>query len=120
MVGIAHHDGQEVGDAHPTGSDGGGKEQTVGVIFGPQHGAVTAAMIEKFIKPARRRYDALVVAGFAFSAEAQQIAAEPDLKDFPIHIANIAPPTEHPNYRYGRIREPIRRFDQSYGNGISA
>jgi adenine-specific DNA-methyltransferase len=73
------------------GNNGDAKEQSVGVIFGPQHGAVTAAMVEKFIKPARRRFDALVVAGFAFSAEAQQIAAEPDLADFPVHIANISP-----------------------------
>jgi adenine-specific DNA-methyltransferase len=41
-------------------------EATVGVVFGPQHGPITAKMIEEVIRPAARRYDDLVFAGFQF------------------------------------------------------
>ena len=41
-------------------------EATVGVVFGPQYGPITAKMIEEVIRPAARRYDDLVFAGFSF------------------------------------------------------
>ena len=41
-------------------------DATVGVVFGPQYGPITAKMIEEVIRPAARRYDDLVFAGFSF------------------------------------------------------
>ena len=64
---------------------------TVGVVFGPQYGPVTAKMVEEVIKPASRRYDDLVIAGFSFSAEAQAIIDENPHPKLKIHIAHIRP-----------------------------
>ena len=64
---------------------------TVGVVFGPQYGPVTAKMVEEVIKPAARRYDDLVIAGFSFSAEAQAIVDENPHPKLKIHIAHIRP-----------------------------
>lgn len=64
---------------------------TVGVVFGPQYGPVTALMLEEIIRPAARRYEDLVVAGFNFDGPAQQViqsASHPKLR---IHMAHIRP-----------------------------
>jgi adenine-specific DNA-methyltransferase len=63
---------------------------TVGVVFGPQYGPITAKMVEEVIRPAARRYDDLVFAGFSFDGPAQAAIDEghPRLR---IHIAHIRP-----------------------------
>jgi adenine-specific DNA-methyltransferase len=63
---------------------------TVGVVFGPQYGPITAKMIEDVIRPAARRYDDLVFAGFSFDGPAQAVIDEgvPRLR---LHIAHIRP-----------------------------
>ena len=63
---------------------------TVGVVFGPQYGPITAKMIEEVIKPAARRYDDLVFAGFSFDGPAQAVIDEgvPHLR---LHLAHIRP-----------------------------
>ncbi len=63
---------------------------TVGIVFGPQYGPITAKMIEEVIKPAARRYDDLVFAGFSFDGNAQAVIDEgvPRLR---LHLAHIRP-----------------------------
>ena len=63
---------------------------TVGVVVGPQYGAVTAKMVEEVIRPAGRVYDDLVIAAFSFDGPAQAAIAEghPRLR---IHMAHIRP-----------------------------
>jgi adenine-specific DNA-methyltransferase len=63
---------------------------TVCVVFGPQYGPITAKMIEEVIKPAARRYDDLVFAGFSFDGPAQAVIDEgvPRLR---LHLAHIRP-----------------------------
>jgi adenine-specific DNA-methyltransferase len=65
-------------------------DATVGVVFGPQYGPVTAKMIEEVIRPASRRYDDLVFAGFSFDGPAQAVIDEghPSLR---MHLAHIRP-----------------------------
>lgn len=57
-------------DADPQGPT------TAGVVIGPQYGPVTAKMVEDLIRPASRRYEDLVIAGFSFTGEAQAIIGE--------------------------------------------
>jgi adenine-specific DNA-methyltransferase len=71
-------------DANPEG------DATVGVVFGPQYGPITAKMIEEVIRPAARRYDDLVFAGFSFDGAAQAAIDEGHPK-MRIHIAHIRP-----------------------------
>jgi adenine-specific DNA-methyltransferase len=66
-------------------------EATVGVVFGPQYGPFTVAMLEKVIKPAGRRYDDLVIAGFSFAPEVYDLAANPQHPQLRIHVAHIRP-----------------------------
>jgi adenine-specific DNA-methyltransferase len=63
---------------------------TVGVVFGPQYGPITAKMVEEVIRPAARCYEDLVFAGFSFDGAAQAAIDEghPRLR---IHIAHIRP-----------------------------
>ncbi len=63
---------------------------TVGVVFGPQYGPISAKMIEEVIRPAARRYDDLVFAGFSFDGAAQAAIDEGHPK-MRIHIAHIRP-----------------------------
>jgi adenine-specific DNA-methyltransferase len=65
-------------------------DATVGVVFGPQYGPITAKMIEEVIKPASRRYDDLVFAGFSFDGPAQAVIDEghPRLR---MHLAHVRP-----------------------------
>lgn len=76
-----------VGDDDPD-PDGG---SNVGVAFGPQYGPVTVKMIEELIKPAGRRYDHLVIAGFNFTAEAHQMQQENVHPKLKLHFAHIRP-----------------------------
>ncbi|MEX2138344.1 MAG: site-specific DNA-methyltransferase [Pirellulales bacterium] len=64
---------------------------TVGVAFGPQYGPVTAKQVEELIRPASRRYEALVIAGFSFDGPAQQVIEEAQHPNLRIHAANIQP-----------------------------
>jgi adenine-specific DNA-methyltransferase len=64
---------------------------TVGVVFGPQFGPVTQKMIEDLIRPASRRYEALVVAGFSFTAEAQALLDDSPHPKLRLHIAHVRP-----------------------------
>jgi len=64
---------------------------TVGVVIGPQYGPVTAKMLDDLIRPASRRYEDLVVAGFSFTAEAQAILTEDPHLKLRLHIAHIRP-----------------------------
>jgi adenine-specific DNA-methyltransferase len=65
-------------------------DATVGVVFGPQYGPITAKMIEEVIKPAARRYDDLVFAGFSFDGPAQAVIDE-GVPRVRLHIAHIRP-----------------------------
>jgi adenine-specific DNA-methyltransferase len=77
-VNIGETDGDPEGDA------------TVGVVFGPQYGPITAKMIEEVIRPAARRYEDLVFAGFSFDG-AGQAAIDEGHPKMRIHIAHIRP-----------------------------
>jgi adenine-specific DNA-methyltransferase len=83
-----HAEGRWVNAGETDGDPHG--NATVGVVFGPQYGPITAKMIEEVIKPAARRYDDLVFAGFSFDGPAQAVIDEgvPRLR---MHIAHIRP-----------------------------
>jgi adenine-specific DNA-methyltransferase len=66
-------------------------QSNVGVVFGPQYGPVTAPMVEQLIKPASRRYDDLVIAGFSFDGPAQATIEEAQHPKLRIHMAHIRP-----------------------------
>jgi adenine-specific DNA-methyltransferase len=70
-------------------ADGG--PATVGVVIGPQYGPVTVKLIEDLIRPASRRYEDLVIAGFRFAAEAQALIDESPHPKLRIHVAHIRP-----------------------------
>jgi adenine-specific DNA-methyltransferase len=63
----------------------------VGVVFGPQYGPVTSPMVEHLIKPASRKYDDLVIAGFSFDGPAQATIEEAQHPKLRIHMAHIRP-----------------------------
>ena len=63
---------------------------TVGVVFGPQYGQITVKMVEQLVKPAGRRYDDLLLAGFNFAGEVFDIAANPHPR-LRIHVTHIRP-----------------------------
>jgi adenine-specific DNA-methyltransferase len=83
-----HAEGRWVNVGETDGDPEGGA--TVGVVFGPQYGPITAKMIEEVIRPAARRYDDLVFAGFSFDGAAQAAIDEGHPK-MHIHIAHIRP-----------------------------
>ena len=67
-------------------------ERLVAVVFGPQHGPVTALQVEDCLRIASRRgYDELVFAGFSFDGAAQGIIQEDPNPRVRIHIAHINP-----------------------------
>ncbi len=67
-------------------------ERLVAVVFGPQHGPVTALQVEECLPIASRRgYDELVFAGFSFDGAAQAIIQEDPNPRVRIHIAHINP-----------------------------
>ena len=67
-------------------------ERLVAVVFGPQHGPVTAVQVEDCLPIASRRgYDELVFAGFSFDGAAQAIIQEDPNPRVRIHMAHINP-----------------------------
>lgn len=73
-------------DADPDG------RATVAVAFGPQYGPVTARQVEQLVRAAARRgYDDLVVAGFAFDGPAQAVIEDVDHPEVRVHMAHIRP-----------------------------
>ena len=67
-------------------------ERLVAVVFGPQHGPVTALQVEDCLPIASRRgYDELVFAGFSFDGAAQAIIQEDPNPRVRIHMAHINP-----------------------------
>lgn len=83
----------EDGILHAEGSwDGDDENRRVAVVFGPQHGPVTAMQVEECLPIASQRgYNQLVFAGFSFDGAAQAaIQADPNPR-VRIHIAHINP-----------------------------
>ncbi len=67
-------------------------ERRVAVVFGPQHGPVTAMLVEQCLRVAYRYdYDDLVFAGFSFDGAAQAIIQDDLNPNVRIHIAHINP-----------------------------
>ena len=67
-------------------------ERLIAVVFGPQHGPVTAMQVENCLPIASRRgYDELVFAGFSFDGAAQAIIQEDPNPRVRIHMAHINP-----------------------------
>ena len=67
-------------------------ERLVAIVFGPQHGPVTAMQVEECLPIASRRgYDELVFAGFSFDGAAQAIIQEDPNPRVRIHMAHINP-----------------------------
>ena len=67
-------------------------ERRVAVVFGPQHGPITAMLVEQCLRTAYKfAYDDLVFAGFSFDGAAQA-AIQDDLNpDVRIHMVHINP-----------------------------
>ncbi|RKU08619.1 site-specific DNA-methyltransferase [Candidatus Poribacteria bacterium] len=78
---------------HAEGSwENGDTERLIAVVFGPQHGPVTAIQVEDCLRIASRRgYDELVFAGFSFDGAAQAIIQEDPNPRVRTHIAHINP-----------------------------
>ena len=78
---------------HAEGSwENDGTERLIAVVFGPQHGPVTAMQVEDCLRIASRRgYDELVFAGFSFDGAAQAIIQEDPNPRVRTHIAHINP-----------------------------
>ena len=67
-------------------------ERRIAVVFGPQHGPVTAMQVEQCLRAAYRfGYDDLVFAGFSFDGAAQAIIQEDPNPSVRIHVAHINP-----------------------------
>ena len=67
-------------------------ERNVAVVFGPQHGPVTAMQVEQCLRAAYRfGYDDLVFAGFSFDGAAQATIQDDLNPNVRIHIAHINP-----------------------------
>ena len=72
--------------------EGNDVERGVAVVFGPQHGPVTAMQVEKCLPIASRRgYDELVFAGFSFDGAAQAAIQDDPNPKVRIHMAHINP-----------------------------
>ena len=83
----------EDGILHAEGSwEGDDVERNVAVVFGPQHGPVTAMQVEECLPIASRRgYDELIFAGFSFDGTAQAIIRDDPHPRVRIHVAHINP-----------------------------
>ena len=83
----------EDGILHAEGSwEGNDVDRNVAVVFGPQHGPVTAMQVEECLPIASRRgYDELIFAGFSFDGAAQAIIQDDPHPRVRIHIAHINP-----------------------------
>ncbi len=63
----------------------------VAISFGPQYGAVNAYQVIEATRTAiRAGYDILIIAGFAFTDEAQKIAEKP-VQKLKVHLAYMSP-----------------------------
>ncbi|MBM3595507.1 MAG: hypothetical protein FJX31_06945 [Alphaproteobacteria bacterium] len=62
-------DGGEMSGVHASAVEEGKEDATVGIIFGPEFGPVTAQQIEAAVRKAKY-YDDIIIAGFAFAPEA--------------------------------------------------
>ena len=62
-------EGGDLSGVHARATEEGEEDATVGIVFGPEHGPVTAWQVEEAIRSAKY-YDLIVVAGFAFDPEA--------------------------------------------------
>ena len=68
------------------------EDRLIAVMFGPQHGPVTAMQVEECLRIASRRgYDELVFAGFSFDGAAQAAIREDPNPNVHIHMAYINP-----------------------------
>ena len=78
---------------HAEGSwEGDDVDRNVAVVFGPQHGPVTAMQVEECLPIASRRgYLELIFAGFSFDGTAQAIIQDDPHPRVRIHIAHINP-----------------------------
>jgi adenine-specific DNA-methyltransferase len=83
-----HAEGRWVNAGETDGDPEG--DASVGVVFGPQYGPITAKMVEEVIRPAARRFEDLVFAGFSFDGPAQA-AIEEGHPRMRIHLAHIRP-----------------------------
>jgi adenine-specific DNA-methyltransferase len=83
----------EGGVLHAEGSwEDDDTERLVAVVFGPQHGPITAMQVEDCLPIASRRgYDELVFAGFSFDGAAQAIIREDPNPRVRIHMVHINP-----------------------------
>lgn len=71
---------------------GEGEPRRLSVAVGPQYGPVTARAVEQAIRAAARGgFDDLVVAGFAFDAEATSLIEDDPDRDVRVHLAHIRP-----------------------------
>jgi len=67
-------------------------ERWIAVVFGPQHGPVTAMQVEECLRVAYRRgYDELVFAGFSFDGAAQAAIQDDPNPRVRVHMAHINP-----------------------------
>ncbi len=91
---FARLDPIEGGVLHAEGewSTGDDSPRLVAVAFGPQHGPVTAKLVEDCLPiAARRGYDDLVFAGFSFDAAAQAVIQDDPNPRVRAHLAHIRP-----------------------------
>ncbi len=65
-------------------------DRDIAVVFGPQHGPVTALQVENCLAAARRNYDLLIFAGFHFEAEARAIIQD-EHRHLQTHLVQITP-----------------------------
>ena len=83
----------EGGILHAEGSwEDDTEERRIAVVFGPQHGPVTAIQVEDCLRIAfRRDYNDLVFAGFGFDGAAQTVIQEDPDARVRVHMALITP-----------------------------
>ncbi len=83
----------EGGILHAEGSwEDDTEERRIAVVFGPQHGPVTAIQVEDCLRIAfRRDYNDLVFAGFGFDGAAQAVIQEDPDARVRVHMALITP-----------------------------
>ena len=80
---VLHAEGEQKDDT---------EDRLIAVVFGPQHGPVTAMQVEECLPIASRRgYDDLVFAGFGFDGAAQAAIQDDPNPRVRIHMAHINP-----------------------------
>ncbi len=109
-------------DPEPDGS------ATVGVVFGPQYGPITAAMVEAAMRVgARSGYEHLLIAGFSFdgaaSASISEAGADQGMRvaggrKMFVHLSHISP-TVNPAMT-GLLKDPGQQKGGGPGGGGSA